>query len=112
MLRFDPSFTTHRKEAALLTEKELMLIDIYRSTLDQAHESIGLIQDSDKAEYHIEDALAEPPFRVLWRGPVPKNSYDQRKAWADAQQRLGEFRDLRTIKAVIGLHEQQKLGKI
>ena len=97
----------------MLTEKERALIDIYRMATDQAHESIGLIQDSDKAEYHIQDTLAGPtPESVLWKGPVPKNSYEQRKAWAEAQRLLGELRDLRVIKTVIALHEQQKLGNI
>ena len=111
VLRFDPSFTTHRKEAALLTEKELMLIDAYRRAVDQAHESIGLLDTG--GSYTIRDALAGTgEIAILWRAPIPKSQYDQRTAWAAAQDMLGKIRDLRAIKIVIGLHEQQKLGKI
>lgn len=93
----------------MLTEHEKMLIDIYRMTTDQAHETIGLTDDG--VFYTIRDTLAGPTqLSILWKGPVPKKEYEQRKAWADAQKRLGELRDLRAIKAVIAAHTQFMIG--
>lgn len=95
----------------MLTEKEKMLLDMYRSMLDQAHESIGLLDSG--GNYVIRDALAGTgEIEILWSVPIPKKEYDQRKVWSAAQQMLSDLRELRVIKAVLVLHEQQKLGNI